>query len=290
MNLLPVRVLLFAFFISAFLLLGSQMQAQDLLEQGDDLSEYIKTSEMLYLKGKRRISAWLEGEIYLYSTTAESEVGQPLVITSQKKFPFAIVQGQPPNSHYLIDTTGDRILNVTRKKLFIPFWVVFENSTKMGPQKGVLTIMNLMYSALRANEHPATNPKMKQALSIIKEYAGDAEKANRDLVYLLYFYSRHNQNELELSFYAVEEMRKRIRNRYNQVHPLNLLYTAECLIRFGRSGDAGKFLKDLLTIDPDFVPAKVYQHQIERDAEKAGLQLKELKENYGDHWAVKDLR
>ena len=65
MNILPVRVLVFASFISAFLLLGSQMQAQDLLEQGDNLSEYIKTSKKLYVKGKRRISAWLEGEILL---------------------------------------------------------------------------------------------------------------------------------------------------------------------------------------------------------------------------------
>lgn len=248
MNLLPIRVLVLASFISAIFLPGSQMQARDLLGQGDDLSEYIKTSKKLYVKGKSKISAWLEGEFYLYSTTAEFETGQPLVITSPKK-------------------------------LSIPFWVVFENSTKMGPQKGIFTIMSLMYGALRSNEGTAINPKTKQALSILEEFAGDAEKVNRDLVYLPCFYSRHNRNELELSFYAVEELCKRIRNRYNQVRPLNLLYAAECFIRLRQIRDAGMFLKDLLTLDPDFVPAKVYQHQLESDTEKADSLLKELKEN-----------
>lgn len=208
MNLLPIRVLVLASFISAIFLPGSQMQALDLLEQGDDLSEYIKTSNKLYEKGKSKISAWLEREFYLYSTIAESETGQPLVITS--------------------------------------------------PQKGIFTIMSLMYGALRSNEGTAINPKTKQALSILEEFAGDAEKGNRDLVYLLC---------------------KRIRNRYNQVHPLNLLYTAECFIRLRQIRDAGMFLKDLLTLDPDFVPAKVNQHQLESDTDKADSLLKELKEN-----------
>ena len=91
MKIFPIRNLVFAFLLTAIFLPGAQLQAQDMLEQGDILSEYIKTA-------------------------AESETGQPLIITSPKKTPFAIVQGEPPNSRYLIDTTDDRILNITRNR------------------------------------------------------------------------------------------------------------------------------------------------------------------------------
>jgi hypothetical protein len=267
----------------------TRLKAQEVLEEGDNLAEYIKTHETLHLKGKTRISSWLEGQINLYATSKDPREGEPLIILSEGKYPFAVIQGAPPDRYYLIDATGDRILDMRRTELFIPFWVVFENSTEIGPPREIFHIMNLLYEALRSPEDPSKNPKMKQGLTIIEQYAGDAKKSNRDLVYLLYFYTRHNREELELSFDATEELFKRLRNRHNQVHPLNLFFVAECLMRLNRPEEAGLFLQDLLTIDPEFVPAKVYQLRLEEDQSKTAAMLEELKSKYGQHWALKGL-
>lgn len=270
-------------------LITTSVSAQPSLRQGDNLAEYIKSFETLYFKGQSKISLWIEGEINIYATSAEAEEDQPKIIMSHNGYPFAVMQGKSPDVHYLIDTTGDRILNLTRKHLFVPFWVVYENSATKNQDEGILKIMDLMYIAFQSDQGPSENPDMKEAFSLIESCARDKEKANRDLVYIVFFYSGFGPIEPEQSLYLLTALRDQCQERLGKVHPLNDLFIAESLIRLNRKKEALILIETLLKGDPAFVPAMVYRYQLENNPEKAGALLSELKEKHGDHWLVKRL-
>jgi hypothetical protein len=49
-------------------------------------------------------------------------------------------------------------------------------------------------------------------------------------------------------------------------------------------------LKELLTISPDFIPAKVYEYQLESNSSIKAELLENLKQKYPEHWIVKQLK
>lgn len=258
------------------------------LEKGDNLLEYLKDHSQLFIHGDLRVSHWKEGAVGIYTQQKDSAEGVK-VILSVGRYPLAVLRDDGPESYVLIDTNGDGVLDVRREELFIPFWVVFKNSPNKTSDERILYVMELMYQAFQSDAGPAQSDEMKKAFATIDSYALDEEKENRDLFYMLYFYSGYNLKEQELSLLTLNALRNQCDERLGKVHLLVYLFIAETLINLDRGPEASQYVERVLDSDPDFVPALAYRYKLEKDPDKAEDMLRRLKQDHGDHWVVQKL-
>jgi len=259
------------------------------LEKGDSLLEYLKDHSNLHIHGTFRVSPWKEGAVGIYTDSPDSAKDRVKIVLSLGRYPLAVIRDDVEEPYFLIDTNGDGVLNARRKELFIPFWVVFENTSNKTDDEQIVLTMELIYRTYQSDQGPRNHEDMKRAFGVINSYALDEEKENRDLFYMLMFHLLNSRKEPETCLLSMTVLRNQCQERLGKVHLLTFLFLAENLIELERPYEALQYVERLLEQDPDFVPALVYRYQLEQDSAKAAEMLARLKREHGDHWVVKQL-
>lgn len=268
-------------------LLSQIVFGAELLKEGDNLAEYLQENLVKYRVDLQPLSDWPEGKAaaYLYDTAMDGTT--PVIIVVDDKYVIGVLQGLSPNAYYLFDSDGDGILDLRTDFGFLPFWVVLMTSTNRSQNDNISEIMDVLYQGYQSNEGPMRNTII--AAQAMEKFKNDPEAENRDLIYLLYFYLTHNQEIPAQSLEAIRLLDVSMRVRFNEIHPLIILYELETCLNMGQLDNARELLTALRNLDPAFIPGKVYEYQLETDEEKAKALLAELKKDHGDHWIVRQL-
>jgi hypothetical protein len=87
----------------------------------------------------------------------------------------------------------------------------------------------------------------------------------------------------------ISELGIRYNERFGNMHPLILLHIAESLLNSGNNELPVGIINNILSTNPNFVPAKVYSWQLEKDPTEKQRKYNDLKTNYKNHWIVKQI-
>lgn len=266
-------------------------QQQGLLNIGDSLPDYMKKYLVKFKRPMPDISKWYEGtNLTILSYAKGYDPGLPVILVSNDRIPFGVLQGEKPNAHYLFDTDGDGKLDYKGDLPIVPIWLVAWNSTvKDSKDKAPEKFMNLLYETFQSDKGPKGGNKIQQALSTLQPYYLDTKRPNRDLMYDLDYYIKNTKNPPQ-AILAMKFMEKWYSERYNRVHPVILLYLLESNINAGNIDEARKQCERLLKAAPDFIPARFYQWQLQEDPRPGDPLAIELKRTHPNHWLVKEIK
>ncbi|MBN2060126.1 MAG: hypothetical protein JW882_06880 [Deltaproteobacteria bacterium] len=275
--------------ILLILILSANAYSFDLLKENDNVSIYIKINPPEYKMKGLMISDWAEGNTTYYSYSPNIDGKSPVFVYANNNYLLGVIQGSPPNAYCLIDTDGDGILDLKSENIFLPYWIISDNSKKKTNNDNISFIMDLTYESFQSDDGPMVNPKINKSFDELLKFKDDVNLENRDLAYLLLFYQTYSQEMPSLCLKYIELLTKNYFVRFNKIHPILLLYKAETLMQL-KNGEASiEVLNELRKIDPTFIPAKVYEYQFEPDPNKAKILLEKLKKDYPNHWIVKQL-
>jgi hypothetical protein len=188
----------------------------------------------------------------------------------------------------LYDITGDGILDVSHDALILPFWVLSESTyTNISKNNNLLQHMTNGFNIFNSDIGPTVPDALTNYLKNLSSNTGTSIN-NRDLFYgLLQYYTYTISPGLALML--ISELGIRYERRFGNMHPLILLHTAESLINLGNREAALIFINDLLSTNPNFIPAKVYSWQLEIEPVIKQRKYNELKTNHPNHWIVKQI-
>lgn len=270
-----------------FSFLGSFVFGADLLEEGDNLTEYLQKNPVKYQMELKPISSWPEGKTMAYAYDTKGDGTSPIIIVVDGTYPIGVMQGSSPNAYYLFDFDGDGNLDLKTEISVLPYWVVAKTSTKKTKKDNISKVLDVAYQGYQSDEGPMLSTLM--TIQTIEGFKSDTNLENRDLIYLLYFYTNYNQKLPTQSLSAINLLGDELKSRFKKTHPLILLYKLETYINMDQDDNAREIVKELRNLDPTFIPGMVYEYQLETDKEKAKELLADLKKNYGNHWIVKKL-
>ncbi len=258
-----------------------------LMKMGDNLPEYLKKNPVKYQIQLNPISDWAEGKATAYSYSNNTDGNSPIIIFVNDDSPIGVLQGKEPKAYYLLDLDGDGNLDTKTVNIILPYWVVSKNSSNKTDYDNITGIMEEMYQGFQSDDGPML--AIMNTMQTINSYKNDIKLENRDLVYLLYYYDTYNQLLPSQALLAITHLSDVLKSRFNKQHPLTYLYTLETYISLQEKEKARETLKILRNMDQKFIPAMVYEYQLEPDKEKAKVLLANLKKNHGNHWIVKRL-
>jgi hypothetical protein len=274
--------LFFSLFINTFI--ESQ---QILFNIGDNILDYLNRNPTQYLNYGDFFANTPDGRIdFLKYKVETSEADTKFLV--QGSTVFGVMQYENNATALLYDITGDGVLDVRLDFLFMPFWVLSESSlTNISGNNNLLQFLNNGQRMFNGNDNPNANGGMTAYITMLSSRI-DVSTENRDLFFgMLEYYSFAQYPALALML--ISELAIRYEERFGSTHPLLLLHTAESLINLGNIEYAVIFINDLLSVSPDFVPAKVYSWQLERDPAIKQRKYTELKTNHPNHWIVRQI-
>ena len=257
------------------------------LKEGDNLREYLHKNLVKYEKEVNPISSWPEGKTKICTYNTKVDGTSPVVLVINDSFPIGVLQGTSPNAYFLFDFDGDGILETKTNTAALPYWVVKITSINKTRNDNITKILDIIYQGFQNDNGPIASTI--SSMQAIDEYKSDVNFGNRDLVYLIYFYTAYSQKLREQSLAAISLLGDELKSRFNKEHPLILLYTIETYINLGQDDKAREVVKQLRKADPEFIPGMVYEYQLETDKEKAKALLEDLKMNHADHWIVEQI-
>ncbi len=266
----------------------SSIFSYDLLEIGDNVSQYIIDNLIKVKFGQQSISDWTEGNVTLLGYGPAGDGKSPIILFSKDEYLIGVIQGTTQNAYYLFDVNGDNILDTKSSEPILPYWPVFLNSKNKTNNDNITPIFDLTYESFQSDKG-LKNKKIKKSLKSLNEFKDDINIENRDLAYLFHFYQSYSGYYPEQSLICIELLTNEFEKRFEKIHPLLLLYTAETLINLGDDESAKTVISKLREVDPIFIPAKVYEYQLEKNEKKSEALLKDLKGNHPKHWIVKTL-
>jgi hypothetical protein len=259
---------------------------QNQLKIGEDIYTYFSENPVKYNNPGIKASQWLEGTVGFYAYSREQSSNYPYIIHScGGKFLFGILQGKEDSAYYIFDLNGDKLLDYKSEELLLPPWVIAINSPKKGTENNIDQILDKMYSSFNSNMGP-TNSLMTESIIEIMSFYKDSSIINRDIVAFLEFYI-NSADKPELANYAITSLKNLYSERFGKIHPLLFLYSGETNLNLGNTENAEIEFENLLTIDPEFIPALFYSYRLEPDKSLAKKKLKDLKDKYPDHWMLK---
>jgi hypothetical protein len=199
---------------------------------------------------------------------------------------FGVMQYENNASGILYDINGDGILDVRHDSLFLPFWGLSESTyTKISKNNNLLQFMDYGFKMFNDDAGPAA--AVNKFLSDLSAHI-DISINNRDLFYgMLEYYNFVDDPVLALML--ISELGIRCEERFGTVHPLIFLHMAESLINLSNYDLAIKFIDEILSTNPNFVPAKVYSWQLEKNPTVKQRKYNELKASHPNHWIVKGI-
>jgi hypothetical protein len=274
--------LFFGLFINSFI--ESQ---QIIFNVGDNIIDYLSRNPTQYLTYGTSVLNIPDGRVDFLKYKAETtEIDTKFLV--QGSTVYGVMQYVNNETVLLYDVTGDGILDVHHNLLIIPFWVISESEhTNISGNNNVLQFMDNGLRMFNGNDNPSANGVINTYLTDIASRIS-ASTNNRDLFLGLLEYYIYTDNPA-LAVMLISELGIRYEARFGTFHPLILLHTAESLINLGENETALIFINDLLSTNPDFIPAKVYSWQLERDPTIKQRKYAELKTNHPNHWIVRQI-
>jgi len=264
--------------------------SQNLLKEGDSLQNFVKNNLVKFrVPDDKIVSDWKEGIATLYTFSKVWDDTKPILVFVNEFYPIGVLQGTSPHAYYIFDIDGDGILDKKTDSFILPYWVVYGNSKNKTKNDNLSKIMDLFYDSFQSDIGPYNNKKMIEAFNIMNQYKEDIDKENRDLIYLLFFYTKYSVDLPSQSLKLLDLFAREFQSRFNKIHPLIILFTAETLINLGKTDEAKLRIIELRKIDPQFIPAKAYEYKFETDKTRALELLNDLKKNHPNHWIVKQL-
>lgn len=276
------------FFLSLYFFISGIIYSQQIIfNVGDNIINYINTNPPQYLTQGTFLYNIPDGRVDFLKYKAEtSEIDTKFLI--QGSTVFGVMQYENNTTRILYDITGNGILDISHDSLLIPFWVLSKSAhTKISANNNVLRFLDNGLRMFNGNDNPYTNDAMR---NYVMEFSSliNISTDNRDLFYGMVEYYRLAQYPA-LALMIISELGIRYNERFGNIHPLILLHIAESLINSGNNELAVGFINDILSINPDFVPAKVYSWQLERDTIIKQRKYNDLKTNHQNHWIVKQI-
>jgi hypothetical protein len=276
------------FFLSIYFFISGIIYSQQIiLHIGDNIIDYINKNPPQYLTQGIFLYNIPDGSVdFLKYKTETSEIDTKFLI--QGSTVFGVMQYENNTTKLLYDITGNGILDISHDSLLIPFWVLTKSThTKISSNNNILRILDNGLKMFNGNDNPYTNDAMKKYVAEFSSLI-NISTDNRDLFYGMLEYYRLAQYPA-LALMIITELGIRYNERFGDIHPIILLHTAESLINYGNNELPVGFINDILSTNPNFVPAKVYSWQLEKDPIVKQKKYNDLKTNYRNHWIVKQI-
>jgi hypothetical protein len=274
-------------FIFGVLINSFTFSQQIIFNIGDNIIDYLSKNPAQYLTYGTFIIDYPDGRVDFLKYKAEtSEIDTKFLI--QGSTVFGVMQYKNKITTLLYDITGDGILDVSHDALILPFWVLSESTyTNISNSNNLSQHMTNGFNIFNSDIGPNAPDGLRNYLIDLSSYMGTSNN-NRDLFYGLMQYYIYTQSP-SLALMLISELGIRYEKRFGNMHPLILLHTAESLIQLGNREAALIFINDLLSTNPNFIPAKVYSWQLETDPVIKQRKYNELKTNHPNHWIVKQI-
>jgi len=277
------------FFVFLFgLLINSAVFSQQILfELGDNILDYLNNNPPPYLVVGANVINTPDGRVdFLKYKTETAPIDTKFLVQGQSA--FGVMQYENDTTSILYDITGDGILDVVFNDLIIPFWVLANSQyTKISRNNNLRQYLDNGYNVFNSDIGPyAPGTGDSYFSGLVSQF--DVSVDNRDLFFgLIQYYTYTNYPDLALMI--IYSIGLNYENRFGSAHPLIHLHFAESLMNLGNLELARTTINQILSTNPDFVPAKVYSWQLEIDPVIKQRKYTELKTNHPNHWIVKQI-
>ncbi|MCL2242905.1 MAG: hypothetical protein FWC03_00365 [Treponema sp.] len=272
------------FLLLFFLTSGLSFTQQIIFNINDNIISYLKQNPAQYLTHGAYLINSPDGRVdFLKYKPVTTDIDTKYLVQGSNL--FGVMQYENDTTYFLYDINGDGILDVRHDSLFIPFSVLSVSSnTDLSEKNNLSEFLNNGLAILNGNENPYSNGAFAKYIGNISSYFNNSA-INRDLFYGMLEYYNFTQYPA-LALMIISELGIRYEKRYGSIHELILLHIAESLINLNNYVHAIIFIDDILSINPDFIPAKVYSWQLETDEIIRQRKYYELKTNHRNHWIV----
>jgi hypothetical protein len=274
----------FIFFFGLFIK-GIVFPQQILFRINDNIIDYINNNPPQYrIQGAFAINT-PDGRIdFLKYKAVTTEIDTKFLV--QGSIVFGVMQSENNVTSFLYDINGDGTIDVIRDSFFLPFWVLTESQYTIISANN--NLMEFLDNSLRMFNDDA-GPSAA-GVNILSDFSSnmDISVNNRDLFYGMlqyYFFAR----DPALALMVILELGSMYEMRFGNIHPLIYLHIAESMINLNLNEYAIEYINELLLIQPDFVPAKVYSWQLEEDPAIKQRKYNELKRDHPNHWIVRQI-
>jgi hypothetical protein len=260
---------------------------QIIFNHGDNIIDYLNSNPPQYLTYGTFFIDSPDGRLDFLKYKAEtSDIDTKFLV--QGSTVFGVMQYVNNTTVFLYDITGDGILDVSFDNLFLPFSVLTKSPyTKISENNNLQHFLDNGLRIFNNDAGPYAPGVNNRYLSDFSSNI-DISINNRDLFYgMLQYYNFVGNPSLALMI--ISEIGIRYEERFGVIHPLILLHIAESMINHNFHEYAIEYINAILATNPDFIPAKVYSWQLERDPEIKQTKYIELKTNHPNHWIVRQI-
>jgi len=276
-------IVFFILFVSTFL------YAESPLKIGDKYTSVEKNSIILR---SGQINALAESNIELLTPNDNLEFEDIILVKINKKN-VGILEFVDGKEQYIFDFDNDGILDLEVPFPMVPIWIMTDsNEVKKDDNNNVEKYFNEIIELFNGTENPFGSGTISKVVDSIKWDIGDPRVTNRDVLYGIWlYYGIAQEFSPELDFKILDEIEKVYKNRFGLKDTPNLilLHKIETLINQNNSAEAKKLIKIGEKQFPDCIPIKVYSWQLEDNKKTKEKKYKELKQNYPNHWIVKQI-
>ena len=260
---------------------------QILFRVGDNISDYLNTNPPQYLTQGTNLLNFPDGRVdFLKYKMETTNIDTKFLVQGTNV--FGVMQFENNTTVFLLDITGDGILDVYFDSLILPFTVLTKSQyTRITRSNNLLQFLDYglnMYNSDPGPYAPDVNNRYISGFSSNLDISID----NRDLFYgMLQYYNFVPAPQLALMI--ITSIGILYEERFGTTHPVILLHIAESLINLGFRENAVEYINSILSTNPDFIPAKVYSWQLEENQELRQRKYNELKTNHPNHWIVRQI-
>ena len=275
----------FLIFFFGLFINGIVFPQQILFEVNDNIIDYINDNPPQYrVQGAFAINS-PDGRVdFLKYRAVTTEIDTKFLV--QGSTVFGVMQSENNVTSFLYDINGDGIIDIIRDSFFLPFWVLTESQyTNISTNNNLLELFDNSLRMFNDDAGPSAT-----GVNILSDFSSNMGISvnNRDLFYgMLQYYLFARDPDLALMI--ISELGKSYERRFGGMHPLIYLHIAESLINMNLNEYAIEYINELLLIQPDFVPAKVYSWQLEEDPAVKQRKYNELKRDHPNHWIVRQI-
>ena len=272
-----IKILISLFFLANIL------NAQE-ITYGSSLRELIDLISNETKIEKVRIGDWIEYEIYKYEITPKYSL-----LVSVNFYPFAVLVNDG-TQYFLIDNSGNSVLDIYTTVFYVPLWVVFANSNEKNDNRNILQLFDSLYETFQSNESPHGSIAANNVAKEIVLAGNDLSYVNRDLIYGFYLYDTlFSSGIYNLSLISLNSWNNAMVSRYNtSMHPLLYIYSLETLYKLNEFSTAFTINNLLLEHYPNCIVGKVYQVLLEKNAIEQNRLRQVVIRDHGQHWLVKE--
>jgi hypothetical protein len=206
--------------------------------------------------------------------------------------PIGIVQRDGEDLMFYYDFLENKTLVEKSRILLAPYGAYLDAPIPRDSELTYFGLYDIYFNIFKSDEGPIGHAdEMTQAQNVMAQLMKNETLANRDLLYIFLYYAFMNQDATLEAMASMYNMIQSYYQRFGGPHPLFYLYLEESIMNSGydpKNINPNPFTV-LLSFDPDFVPAKVYMMQLEKNSAEKKRLFESLKDEHPDHWIVKQL-